>query len=178
MERLKVLTTQFLAARPALMAYIAALVRDPAAAEDLYQEAWLRLAEAVERGVPIEDPPRWFRGVARHLILMHWRSRRRAEERVRADSRLLEAADRAFARRDADPEWWAERHRALRDCLSRLPGRSRRLLRLTYERDRGLAEVARAMGASYGSVATALTRLRQALLECMRHKLRPGEAGP
>lgn len=172
MERLKALTTQFLAARPSLMAYIASMVRDPAAAEDLYQEVWLQLADAVERDVPIDDPPRWFRGVARNRILMHWRKQRRSENSVRADSRLLEAADRAFARHDATPDWWTDRRGALRECVSKLPGRSKRLVRLSYEESRTLDEIARAAGATYGSIATALTRIRQALLECMRRKLR------
>jgi len=176
-ERLKALTREFLAARPSLMAFIAAMVQDPGAAEDIYQEVWVRLSEAVERGVPIGNPTGWFRGVARNLILMHWRSQGRAESRVRTDSRLLEAADRAFARHDAEPEWWSERHRALRRCLEELPAKSSRLLQLIYERSLGLARTARLLGISYAAAATALSRLRQALLECMRRKLGSKESG-
>ena len=49
-EALKQVTTEFLASRPKLMSFIYGLVRDPHAAEDIYQEVWLKLANAMENG--------------------------------------------------------------------------------------------------------------------------------
>src|SRR5262245_14241093 len=80
------LTTAFLAERHGLMAFIYGMVREQHAAEDIFQEVWLRLAQAAEQNVDIEDQPAWCRGVARNLILHHWRS----NSRMVVDSELVE----------------------------------------------------------------------------------------
>jgi hypothetical protein len=48
--------------RHSLTALIEGLVRDPAAAEDIFQEVWIRLVDAAEKGTEIQDLPRWCRG--------------------------------------------------------------------------------------------------------------------
>src|SRR5687768_8244248 len=93
-DRLKQMTSEFLAARSALLSFIYGLVRDSGATEDLFQEVWLKLAEAAERGVAVENVKCWCLGVARNLILHHRRSLGRSKLVV--DSRIVDAAERAF----------------------------------------------------------------------------------
>ncbi len=80
-DRINSLSTRFMAERHSLMGFIYGMVRELATAEDLFQEVWIRLQAAVERGEPIADPGKWCRGVARNLILHYWRDQRRQGRR-------------------------------------------------------------------------------------------------
>jgi RNA polymerase sigma-70 factor (ECF subfamily) len=166
-DRLKELTLVFLAERHALLAFIHGLVRDRDAAEEILQEIWLRLVAAVERGVEVDSPRSWFRGVAKNLILHHFRSQRRAK--VVADSSLVEAmveaAALAFEEGTGDP--LAERSRRLMDCLDRLPARSRNLLQLKYEAGLRVAQIAERLARSEDAIMKALSRVRQILGDCV-----------
>src|SRR5215203_5586794 len=106
MSLLKDLAAQFMGQRHSLTAFIEGLVRDPAAAEDLFQEVWIRLADAAEKGTEIEDLPCWCRGVARNLILHHWRERRGTQEF--ADSKIVEFVETAFAEQPGAAERWID----------------------------------------------------------------------
>jgi DNA-directed RNA polymerase specialized sigma24 family protein len=66
--------------RHRLGAFVGGLLRDAHAAADLIQEVWVRLAAEVEKGTVIENQPAWCRGVARNLILKHWRTPQTAKE--------------------------------------------------------------------------------------------------
>src|SRR6185503_9176272 len=111
MTGLKELAAQFMGQRHSLTAFIEGLVRDPAAAEDIFQEVWIRLAEAAEKGTAIDDLPRWCRGVAKNLILHYWRDRR--GDREVPDSRLADFAETAFAEQEGALEEWRAKRTAL-----------------------------------------------------------------
>src|SRR4029453_16567377 len=119
MTLLKELAARYMGQRHSLTAFIEGLVRDPAAAEDIFQEVWIRLAEAAEKGEEILDLPRWCRGVARNLILHHWRDKR--GDREVADSRIIEFVETAFAEQEGAAEDWLDRRKALGRCIDRLP---------------------------------------------------------
>lgn len=165
---------EFIQDRHRLGAFIGGLLRDAHAAEDVIQEVWVLLAAAVGKGVRIENQPAWCRGVARNLILKHWRRQQTAK--VVADSEVMEAflerVDLAFSEtgRDADDEW-QRRQQALDECVATLPEKSRRLLSLRYEGRVPVEEVARRVGQSFDAVTKALYRLRQALADCVERKL-------
>src|SRR6185503_6070181 len=67
----------FLKHQDLLRAYIRGLLRDPHAADDLFQEVGVRvLSHAHSPEDPGEFVP-WCRGIARNMLLHHWRSERR-----------------------------------------------------------------------------------------------------
>jgi RNA polymerase sigma-70 factor (ECF subfamily) len=170
------LTTAFLAERHALMAFIYGMVREQHAAEDIFQEVWLRLARAAEEGVEIADQPKWCRGVARNLILHHWRS----NSRVVVDSELvelLELTECAFDEANLSDEFLSARQQALNDCTEKLPPRSRQLLALKYHDGYSIPEMAGMLSYSSAAIAKALLRLRRTLASCVEKKLRWKEAG-
>ena len=167
------ITARFLADRHRLLSFIQGLLRDPQAAEDIFQEVWLKLAAAVENGAVIENPPAWCRTVAKNLILMHWRSQKNS--RVVVDSTLLEFVDFvecAYAENELVNETGPERQRALRDCLSMLPEKSRRLVELKYDKELSLKAIAATVQQTTDSVIKALVRLRQGLATCVEKKLK------
>lgn len=172
------ITAQFLADRHRLMSFIHGLLRDPQTAEDIFQEVWSKLAAELENGGDIENPPAWCRTVARNLILMHWRTQKNSK--VVVDSMLVEFVefvDQAYAENDAVNDVGPERQRALSECLSALPEKSRRLLTLKYEQGLSLNAIAAAVAQSTDSVIKALLRLRHALGVCVEKKLKLQQLG-
>jgi RNA polymerase sigma-70 factor (ECF subfamily) len=172
-DRITLLSTRFMAERHALLGFIYGMVRDLAATEDLLQEVWLRLAEAAEREEPIADPAKWCRGVARNLILHYWREQRTAK--VLADSELLDLVAQAL---DENPDPWADRRRALQECIDQLPPPARRLLEMKYDQGMSFAAMAERLHRSIDSLKMAMSRLRRALLECAERRLRLAESNP
>src|SRR5690349_15016359 len=59
---LAALNSAFVRERHALLGFVLGLVRDRAAAEEIVQEVWIRLARSADRGAEIQQPARWFRG--------------------------------------------------------------------------------------------------------------------
>ena len=167
---LRELSSDFLHDRHHLMAFIRGLVRDPDAAEDIFQEVWLRLADAAEKQTEIEDTAKWCRGVARNLLLHHWRAQR--SERVVADSELLDLVETAFAEQDPDKNYWAARQKAMRECIQELPGNQRQVLSLKYERGLRMAEIASRIQRTAAATMMLLSRVRRAVARCSERKLR------
>lgn len=165
---------EFIHDRHRLGAFVSGLLRDAHAAEDVIQEVWVRLAAEIEKGTAIENQPAWCRGVARNLILKHWRTQQTAK--VVADSEVMEAflaqVEQAFAESDPDEaDEWQRRQQALDDCVAALPEKSRRMLSMRYEARKSVEEVAKATGQTFDAVTKALYRLRQALTDCVERKL-------
>jgi len=175
-ERAKEITTEFLSNRQQLMAFIYGLVRDPQAAEDVFQETWLKLANALQQGTVIQSQAKWCRTVAKNLVLQHWRQQRNAK--VVADSSLLEFLDFVELAFEENP--WrdtSDRQQALNDCVAALPGKSQRLLTLKYAEGHSIQEIASVLQQTGAAVVKALLRLRQALSICVEKKLKLGELG-
>jgi RNA polymerase sigma factor (sigma-70 family) len=126
----------FIRDRQRLGAFVGGLLRDAHAADDVIQEVWLRLAAEIGKGTILENQPAWCRGVAKNLILKHWRTQRNAK--VLADSEVLEVflarVDEAFAESDDSADLWQRRQQALDECVASLPEKSRRLLSLPSRR--------------------------------------------
>jgi RNA polymerase sigma-70 factor (ECF subfamily) len=162
------LTRQFIGQRHELLAFIYGLMRDWDAAEEILQEVWIRLAEAERRGTTVESVPKWCRGVARNLILHHWREKR--SPHVVTDSRITELAERAFEEHDSAEAVWSARRSWLYDCMESLPARSRQLLHLKYVEGLRVAQMADRLEQSQDAILKALSRLRQALADCVRRR--------
>jgi RNA polymerase sigma-70 factor (ECF subfamily) len=161
-QTLKDLTRRFLQQRQPLLAFLHGLVRNADVAEELLQEVWLRLAEAVEKQTEILDVGKWCRGVARNLVLHHFRSRRIS---VVADSRLVELADLAFEEAEETSEQL--RQQWLLDCIGTLPEHSQSLVRMKYGEGLKAAAIAKRQGRSEEAVLKALSRVRQLLEQCV-----------
>jgi len=175
-DRTKQITSEFLAGRQQLMAFIYGLVRDPQVSEDIFQETWLKLANTMQQGTVIENQGKWCRTVAKNLVLQYWRQQRNSK--IVADSSLLEFLDFVELAFEENP--WktpSDRQQALNDCVAALPEKSRRLLALKYAEGCSLDKIAHAVEQSTAAVVKALLRLRQALSICVEKKLKLGEFG-
>ncbi len=160
---------RFEAAEPALRAFIASVVRDAGAREDILQSTALTLWERYERYDGERSFGAWARGVAAHKIL-HDR-RRTARFPVTLEPEAIEAMKLAFERRESSGVSETDRTHALRECLDRLPRDSRRLITLRYEEHLDCLDIAHRLGRSVDAVYQQLSRLRSQLASCIRRRL-------
>jgi RNA polymerase sigma-70 factor (ECF subfamily) len=139
---------------------IARIVRDPALAEDLAQETFLKAF----RSLPTFDPARkfssWLFRIAHNASLDALRRRR-----ARA-SRATEVGDPAIPP-PPDPVETAALGRALDAALARLRPEQRTAVVLRYEEGCSYDEIAQAMGIPEGTAKTHVHRARKQLAEAL-----------
>jgi RNA polymerase sigma-70 factor (ECF subfamily) len=153
-----------------LYRYLLRLVRDPAIAEDLFQQTWVRVVEKIRRYDPRRSFEAWLFAVARNLAIDHLR--RRAPESL-DDAGPAGAAETPAARvASAEPGVLAgllarERAELVAQVLAELPLIYRETLTLRFEEEMKLEEIAALLAVP---LSTVKTRLRRGL-EMMRHRL-------
>lgn len=148
----------FRAEYPQVVRTVALVLREPFAAEDVAQEAFLRLHLHWPKVYRYDRPDAWVRRVALNLAASHARRegrRARLEHLSVTSSRAASDADRP--QRSVDP---ADR---VRDALLTLPHKQRALVVLYYYEDRPLTEAGDLLGLTPGSAKVALHRARRRL---------------
>ena len=163
-------TTVFMANRDGLLAYIGALVHQPEAAEDIFQDVWISLADACEKGIAIHDTKSWCRGTARNMILKHWRAQRMAKSV--ADERMLDLASSAFEEDERSDSPWTLNGPALIACVQQLSDTSRNLLRLRFCEGLSAVRISAQIGQPYEAVRKAIFRVKKSVEECVQLKNR------
>ena len=138
-------------------AYVATLVHDPAAAEDVVAQAYeraYRKRRSFDRRRGSERA--WLFGIARNAALDELRRRRRTAALV------TEPADDAVAPAGDD----AERRATVRAALQAMDARDRELIALKFHGDMSNTEIATILRVSESNVGTrlhrAMTKLREA----------------
>jgi len=160
----------FLEGRSLIQAHIRSLVRDAALAEDVFQEVWVRFERVTRRGEIVVNVPAWCRAAARLVALEGWRKQSREQPTV--DAELDALVEQAYVEQDDRADFWSGYSAALAWCLDALPARSRDLIARRYRQNQPIADIAAQVGQSLGSVKTALCRLRLALADCVRKRLK------
>ncbi len=148
------------ASRDDVYAYVASLVRDRAAAEDVTATAFERAYRKRSRFDPRRGEQRaWLFGIARNAALDELRRRGRQAELAAepADLAAVPAHESAEA---------SERRLALNAALAGLEPRERELIALKFFAGLGNAEIAAVIGVSESNAGTrlhrAVTKLREA----------------
>jgi RNA polymerase sigma factor (sigma-70 family) len=147
--------------RDDVYAYVASLLRDGPAAEEVTATTFERAYRKRRRFDPRRGEPRaWLFGIARNAALDELRRRGRQAELAAEPADLDGAAVEASAEH-------SERRLALRDALTRLEPRERELIALKFFAGLGNAEIASVLGVSESNAGTrlhrAVTKLREAL---------------
>jgi len=155
-----------------LYRYLLRMVREPATAEDLFQQTWLRVAEKIRSYNPQRSFEAWLFSVARNLAIDHLR-RYKPES---LDEPLATGETRADQLVGAGPTALEgvivrERTSWLAATLGELPVIYREVLSLRFEEEMKLEEIAEVLDIP---LSTAKSRLKRAL-DGLRLKL---ESGP
>ncbi|WP_439630065.1 sigma-70 family RNA polymerase sigma factor [Gemmata sp.] len=155
--------------RGRLFAYVHALVRNLADADDVFQLTALALWRRFDAYDPSRSFLNWALGVAR-LEAASW-LRARARDRLRFSDDLTAVLLEAFA---ALPDETSSRQDALPKCVDKLPEPDRELLTECYHRGADVAAVAARLGRSASSVHNSLARVRRALHDCIERAVARG----
>lgn len=143
----------YVAHAAALRGRLLALTRDPATADDLASEAFLRLASEIGAGRMPDDARAWLYRVGANLVVSR---ARRTNVAMRALPGLLE---RDVAASPEDEVIAHERDDLLRDTLGTLDGRDRQVVVLAAQGYR-TQEIADIIGCSGPATRTRLCRAR------------------
>ena len=154
-----------------MQAYIRSLVPDATDADDLFQKTSLvmwRSFASFDRDKPFLP---WALGVARHQILVHWRTRRR-DRHIFSEGFLATLADELGERLAGETPSLADRQRALDACVEQLPPRQQELVRRFYGDNEQAAAIAASWNRSVHAVYKALKVMRKGLQACIEERLR------
>ncbi len=158
----------FLKHQDGVRAFLGSVVRDRAAADDLFQEVSLALFESFAHYDPARPFGAWARGIAVKKVLQGREKSRRIP--LAFSPQAIEAVLGAYDRTEPTGPDPAD----LRDCVSKLPPRSQNLLALRYERSLKLGEIAKEVGGTLDAVHKTLSRIREALQECLQRRIQEG----
>jgi RNA polymerase sigma-70 factor (ECF subfamily) len=144
-----------------LFRYLRATVRDPLVAEDLLQDAFLRLVRECASGHPPTDPRAWLYRVATNLAISGAR-------RTRSATRTLQAIhpDELDARSPESVALEVERDEELRTALAGIAPEARAALVLASH-GFSAREIGAAVGRSEAAVRTLICRARLRLRDRM-----------
>ena len=151
----------------AVVNYIHATVRDPAAAKDLAQETALVLFRRFGEYDGERPFLGWALGVAQFQVRGFHRDA--ARSLVCFDTELFDQFTEMWAETAAAA---SERSSALEVCLERLSARPRQMVRLRYFDELNSEEIARRLGSKSAAVRVALQRIREQLRACLEQQLR------
>jgi RNA polymerase sigma-70 factor (ECF subfamily) len=161
-----------------LYRYLLRLVREPAAADDLFQQTWLRVLEKIGRYDARRNFESWLFSVAHNLAVDGWRGNRGESLDHAGDGD--ESGDPPSERlRAGDPDALEqlldfERGSMLASCMQELPAIHREVLTLRFEEDMKLEEIAEVAGIPLSTVKSRLRRALEGLREAMDARGRRG----
>ena len=142
-----------------LYRYLLRMVREPATAEDLFQQTWLRVAQNIRRYDAGRSFEAWLFSVARNLAIDHLR-RIRPQSLDEPTYSGETAAERLPAAAPGALQLVLERERAewVTAAMDELPTTYREVLTLRFEEEMKLEEIAEVMGTPLSTVKSRLRR--------------------
>lgn len=147
--------------RQRLYRYLVRLVRDPAAADDLFQQTWLRVVREIRHYDSRRSFDTWLFAIA-HNAAMDLLRRKTGESLDERDTAVSDAAPDALALAIS-----AERSAILAAQMEALPALYREALTLRFEEGMKLEEIAEVTGAPLSTVKSRVQRG----LECLRERV-------
>ena len=158
--------------RRAVLAYAYTCCRDMALAEDIVQEACLTALKKRDSYRPDASFSSWLISMARFIWLRECEKR---GIRARALNYIEENAESLFTPELYEEEQWQSEKAALKSCIQKLPPEDRRIIEDHFVKCRKYDTIAKSISRSLTWVKVRMYRLREALRNCIREKLKFGE---
>jgi RNA polymerase sigma-70 factor, ECF subfamily len=146
---------------------VAAMLFDRQESEDLVQQVFIRAYEYLDRFQAGKDMGVWLKAIARNTVRMHLRENKTAQKHLQVYREWMER----HCEEDLSQDYLEHRRRALVECLAGLPEQSRRIMDMKYRRAMTIEKIGEAVGKSIDAVAKSLSRIREALRDCVRERL-------
>jgi RNA polymerase sigma-70 factor (ECF subfamily) len=151
-----------------LYRYLLRLVREPATADDLFQQTWLRVMERIGRYDARRNFESWLFSMAHNLAVDFWRAKRGDSLDAVADSGDSPGERLPATGPDALEQLLDfERGAMLAACMNDLPAIHREVLTLRFEEDMKLEEIAEVAGIPLSTVKSRLRRALEGLREAL-----------
>lgn len=151
-----------------LLAYASALTSDPAAAEDLVQEAFITAYRKLASFDPARDFGAWMRGI----IFNKYREWARKRQEPALGEEVLAAIGDQYQSWDrAEEEGRGDALEALQNCLTRLQEGLRGIVERFYFKGETCPAIAAATGDAEPAVRKRLERARRLLADCVARRL-------
>jgi RNA polymerase sigma-70 factor (ECF subfamily) len=159
-----------------LYRYLLRMVRQPATAEDLFQQTWIRVMEGAGSYDPRRSFEGWLFAIAHNLAIDHLR--RRQPESL--DEELPSGETRVDLTPSAGPDALTqllaeERSAFVARAVAEMPATFREVLTLRFEEEMKLEEMAEVLALPLGTVKTRLHRALKSLQSVVRAKLETGK---
>jgi RNA polymerase sigma-70 factor, ECF subfamily len=149
-----------------LYAYVLAILGDPNAVPDVFQDTNVTLWRKANEFVEGTDFGAWARRVA-YFEVLAYRKRRGRERHIFDDDLLREVADEASRQTDAlDAELTKLHH-----CMGRLSQLDQALIQARYAKGESVAMLAKLRGKTPNAISLALYRIRNELANCIEESL-------
>ena len=153
--------------RERIWAYLMALSKDPNKAEDLFQETYLVIIEKSAQFQPGTDFLAWALKIAKYKFLASVDPQR--NRHMQMESEVLEQTMLTPTERPGSD---AEQREALAFCVEQLGPAARKAIQLRYRDGLKAAEIAEQISTTTNALYVMLSRVRQALQECVKERLR------
>lgn len=160
------LADRWLAAQPAVAAYIRAEVKNRHDAEDVLQEVGKAVMSSSSRYDDTRPITNWMFGIARNQVLQYFRQR--SKDRAIFSSDFVEGLAVTY---DSLLPTLSERRDALEECLQKLKATQRQILQMYYREELPQLEIARQLCISKSAVGVLMYRARTALKDCVHRRL-------
>ena len=154
---------------PMLFAFALGIVRDPAMAEDVTQEAFVVAYQKLDTLRDKSCFGSWIRTIARNVAIAMLRERSRERP---VDPMVVAGMEEVFSAVDRQPaETWREKVRHLEECFALLPEAQRECCRRFYFDSQKAREIAEHLKSKLATILKRLERARHALRECIEKRL-------
>jgi RNA polymerase sigma-70 factor, ECF subfamily len=143
----------------------------PGLMEDITQQVFLEFLKKESQWDLAADVRPLLATMTRLVALRLWRERTRTQPEV-----VQKLADhiRLLAEEREAPSPYEDEVGLLRECLEKLPEKSRELVQLYYYNDVGTPEIADQLAMKADTVCRALSRVRDKLRECIQRSMTAG----
>jgi RNA polymerase sigma-70 factor (ECF subfamily) len=158
----------FVAHEPRIHAYIRSLVFHHADAQDILQEVAVVLWRKFSEFQPGTHFDRWAYRIA-HLQVLYYRQKKQRDRLEFSEEVLSAVADTM----ELENARWQELEQAMLDCVEKLRGEDRDLLRQRFAPGSNNRQIAHATGRSETAISRALSRVYAALLRCVEMTMQP-----
>lgn len=166
------LTLLWREAEPNIQGYVFTAIRSFEDAEDVVQQVALTIPRRFDEYDQKRPFIGWALWLAKSRIADYYRKQGR--ERLVFSDTVLEQLAHVFEHQKPER---TERHLALERCIEKLPLKSRHILDLRYAEGLSIAEIARRLDSTEGSMRVILCRLRDVLAGCIGQQLRTEAQG-
>lgn len=151
-----------------LYRFLVRIIPEPATAEDLFQQTWIRLLEKIGSYDSRRNFEAWLFAIAHNLAMDHLRRRRNFSLDEADDSGHTPSESLRASGQDALESLLAfERGELLAAAIARLPAIHREVLTLRFEEEMKLEQIAEVAGIPLSTVKSRLHRA----LESLRRKI-------